>query len=122
MSIRAGNDIDASEAMRPALRQQLAYFLWKNRGPLTQEQFARRIGLSDSTVCRLEACKCNFSEKTLSQICWVFKCTLQDIFPYEFSKSNSASTGSIASPGQQPVWTPSQQAFAQTPVETGGQP
>ena len=95
-----------SEAMRPTLRQQAAYFVQKKRGSLTQLQFARRVGISDSTVCRLEAGKDNFSEETLTLICRAFNCSLQDIFPDEFTKTNSDRTGLKLIPAQKPVWTP----------------
>jgi len=108
-----------SEAMRPTLRQQAAYFVRKKRGSLTQVQFARRVGISDSTVCRLEAGKDNFSEETLSLICRAFNCTLQDIFPYEFSKSNHDFTVSIVSPNTQPVWA---QPEAASPAMTRESP
>ena len=92
--------------MRLRLRQQLAKFLQQRRGSLTLEQFAIRTGISDSTLWRLEDCSTNCSLETLLQICRAFNCTLQDIFPDEFAKTNADGPGANVNPAPKPVWTP----------------
>ena len=92
--------------MRMRLRKQLANFLRQRRGNLTYVQFAIRTGISDSTLWRLEECATNCSLETLILICRAFNCTLQDIFPDEFAKTNADHTGLKPNRAPKPVWTP----------------
>jgi putative transcriptional regulator len=59
---------------------QLAKFLRKRRGELTFAQFSRKIGISTSTLQRLEMGDQNVSIDTLEQICERLKCTVGEIF------------------------------------------
>jgi DNA-binding Xre family transcriptional regulator len=63
------------------LAVQLAAFLRKRRGDLTYAQFARKVGLSDSTLHRLEMGEQNVTLKTLEHICRRLKCRVGDVFP-----------------------------------------
>ena len=62
------------------LAVQLAAFLRKKRGDLTFQQFARKTGISDSTLHRLELAEQNVTLDTLEQICDRLKCRISDIF------------------------------------------
>jgi transcriptional regulator with XRE-family HTH domain len=62
------------------LAKQLGAFLRKRRGDLTYAQFARKVGLSDSTLHRLELGEQNVTLKTLEQIVERLKCSVSDVF------------------------------------------
>jgi len=66
--------------MAQTLEKQLGMFLRKQRGDLTYEQFARKIGTSASTLHRMENCLQNVTLKTLDQLCERLKCQMSDIF------------------------------------------
>jgi transcriptional regulator with XRE-family HTH domain len=69
-----------SIAVRYRLRKQLADFLRKRRGDQTFQQFARKIGLSDSTLQRIEMMEQNVTIDTLEHIVNRLRCTISDIF------------------------------------------
>jgi transcriptional regulator with XRE-family HTH domain len=58
----------------------LAEFLRKRRGNQTFQQFARKLGLSDSTLQRIEMMEQNVTIDTLEQIVNRLRCTVSDIF------------------------------------------
>ncbi len=62
------------------LAKQLGAFLRKKRGNLTYQQFSRKMGISDSTLHRLEMGEQNVTLKTLEQICSRLKCKVSDLF------------------------------------------
>jgi transcriptional regulator with XRE-family HTH domain len=62
------------------LRKQLGEFLRKRRGSLTLVQFARKLGISDSTLHRLELGHQNITIDTLEEILKRLKCSVADIF------------------------------------------
>ena len=62
------------------LAKQLAQFLHKQRGDLTFQQFARKTGISDSTLHRLELAEQNITLDTLEQLCDRLKCPIAEIF------------------------------------------
>ncbi len=66
--------------MAQRLAKQLGAFLRKKRGGLTYEQFSRKVGISDSTLHRMELGQQNVTLKTLEQICSRLKCSISDIF------------------------------------------
>ena len=66
--------------MADQLAKQLAEFLRKERGDLTYQQFARKTGISDSTLHRMELAQQNVTLKTLEQLCSRLKCKVSDIF------------------------------------------
>jgi DNA-binding Xre family transcriptional regulator len=66
--------------MADRLAKQLAAFLRKTRGDLTFQQFSRKVGISDSTLHRMELAEQNVTLKTLEQICDRLKCKVSDIF------------------------------------------
>ena len=62
------------------LAKQLAAYLRKQRGDLTFQQFARKTGISDSTLHRLELAEQNITLDTLEQLCDRLKCPITEIF------------------------------------------
>ncbi len=66
--------------MAQRLAKQLGAFLRKKRGDLTYEQFSRKMGISDSTLHRMEMGQQNVTLKTLEQICDRLKCKVSQIF------------------------------------------
>ena len=67
--------------MPAALKDQLAKFLREKRGELTLLQFARKLGISDSTLQRLEIGDQNLTLKSLQRIVSRLNCEIADIFP-----------------------------------------
>ena len=65
------------------LAKKLGKFLKQRRGEMTYEQFAKKLGLSDSTLHRLELAEQNVTLKTLEQIVTRLRCTVSDIFDSE---------------------------------------
>ncbi len=66
--------------MAQRLAKQLGAFLRKKRGDLTYQQFSRKMGISDSTLHRLEMGEQNVTLKTLEQICDRLKCKISEVF------------------------------------------
>lgn len=66
--------------MQSKLRLQIGRFLRTKRGDLTLAQFARKIGLSDSTLQRLEIGEQNLTIDSLEQIAKRLKCDVREIF------------------------------------------
>jgi len=62
------------------LAQALAENLRKHRGDLTQEVFARKLGISRATLTRLENAGQNTTIATLEQITKALKCKVGDLF------------------------------------------
>jgi transcriptional regulator with XRE-family HTH domain len=67
--------------VRYKLRKQLAEFLKKQRGDQTFQQFGRKIGLSDSTLQRIEMMEQNVTIDTIQHILDRLRCKVSDIFP-----------------------------------------
>lgn len=66
-----------------SLADNLAKNLRTRRGELTQEQFARKLGISRATLTRLEGGYQNTTIKTLEQICKSLKCNVCALFEDE---------------------------------------
>ncbi len=62
------------------LVKQLSENLKARRGKLTQEEFAKKLRISRSTLTRLENCSQNTTLKTLEQITKSLKCDIGDLF------------------------------------------
>jgi DNA-binding Xre family transcriptional regulator len=69
--------------MRQTLDNQLAVFLRKRRGEITYAAFARKLGITPSSLFRLENCQQGITLKTLQQIMDRLKCSWSDIFPVQ---------------------------------------
>jgi transcriptional regulator with XRE-family HTH domain len=63
-----------------SLADRLANNLRARRGDLTQEQFARKLGISRPTLTRLENGAQNTTIKTLGQIAKSLKIDVGDLF------------------------------------------
>jgi transcriptional regulator with XRE-family HTH domain len=66
--------------MAQRLAKQLGAFLRKKRGNLTYQQFSRKVGISDSTLHRLEMGTQNVTLKTLEQLADRLKCRISELF------------------------------------------
>ena len=62
------------------LSEKLAKNLRKRRGQLTQEAYARKLGISRPTLNRLENASQNTTLKTLNQITKSLRCDIGDLF------------------------------------------
>jgi DNA-binding Xre family transcriptional regulator len=62
-------------------RERLAYYLRTLRGNEGQIAFARRLGISQSTLQRLEMAEQNVGLDTLETICARLHCEIGDLFP-----------------------------------------
>lgn len=72
---------DTIRFVAQTLAQKLGAFLRKKRGDLTYAQFARKTGISDSTLHRLEIGQQNVTLKTIEQLTERLKCKVSEIFP-----------------------------------------
>jgi transcriptional regulator with XRE-family HTH domain len=63
------------------LAQRLAKRLQELRGDMPQVQFARRLGISKSSLNRMEIGDQNVSLNTLERLCTRLKCDIADLFP-----------------------------------------
>lgn len=50
------------------------------RGGKTQDAFARKLGISQATLARLESGAQNTTIKTLQQICKALRCDIEELF------------------------------------------
>jgi DNA-binding Xre family transcriptional regulator len=66
--------------VRYRLRKQLADFLKQKRGRNTFTDFSRKVGLSSSTLQRIEMMQQNVTLDTLEHIVRRLHCKLSDIF------------------------------------------
>lgn len=62
------------------LDEKLAQFLRQRRGVTTYTAFARKLGISASTLHRLENCQQSATLERVSQIMIRLKCDASDIF------------------------------------------
>ena len=75
-----GRPLRTIQAVAQRLAKRLGAFLRKKRGNLTYAQFARKAGLSDSTLHRLEMGEQNVTLKTIEHLTQRLKCTVSDLF------------------------------------------
>ena len=66
-----------------SLQKQIGRFLRRKRGAKTYAQFARKIGLSASSLQRMELGEQNVTVTTLEFLLKRFKCRITDIFDSE---------------------------------------
>ena len=62
------------------LVENLARNLRALRGDKTQDAFARKLGISQATLARLESGAQNTTIKTLQQICKALRCNIGELF------------------------------------------
>jgi DNA-binding Xre family transcriptional regulator len=65
------------------LAKRLAKRLVELRGDMAQYHFARRLGVSKSSLNRMELGDQNVSLKTIEKLCARLKCDVADLFPRE---------------------------------------
>jgi transcriptional regulator with XRE-family HTH domain len=70
--------------VRRNLDRQLAKFLRKRRGSLSYAEFARKVGLSHTTLHRLERGEHRLTLSKLETVLTKLKVSMKDIFPHEF--------------------------------------
>jgi transcriptional regulator with XRE-family HTH domain len=63
-----------------SMQKQLGQFLRKKRGKMSYPAFARKLGISSSSLHRMEMGQQNVTIKTLEFILKRFKCSVSDIF------------------------------------------
>ena len=66
---------------RATLKKQLASYLRKERGDLTFAQFARKTGISNSSLQRLERGDQNLTIASLETLLQKLKVGIRDVFP-----------------------------------------
>ena len=67
--------------MRKGLNHQVATFLRGRRGDESYAAFGRRVGLSGSTLFRLENGEQSITMQKLELVLSRLKCTVADVFP-----------------------------------------
>ena len=63
------------------LRQRLAHELRRRRGDTPHRDFARQLGISKSSLHRLEMGEQNIGLDLLEQLCRRLHCTIGELFP-----------------------------------------
>lgn len=63
------------------LRSRLAAFIRQRRGSTPQRVFARKMGVAQSTIMRIENEDQNVTLQTLEQLCKAFHVDVADLFP-----------------------------------------
>ena len=63
------------------LRTRLARFIKERRGDMPQREFARKIGVGQSTIMRIENLDQNVTLDTLEQLCKYFRLDVAELFP-----------------------------------------
>lgn len=63
------------------LRSRLAAFIRQRRGSMPQRAFARKIGVAQSTIMRIENEDQNVTLLTLEQLCKAFQVDVGELFP-----------------------------------------
>jgi DNA-binding Xre family transcriptional regulator len=66
--------------MAASMQKQLAQFLRKKRGEMSYPAFARKLGVSSSSLHRMEMGEQNVTLKTLEFLLKRLKCRVTDIF------------------------------------------
>jgi transcriptional regulator with XRE-family HTH domain len=62
------------------MQKQLGQFLRRKRGKLSYPAFARKLGVSSSSLHRMEMGEQNVTLKTLQHLLKRLKCTVADMF------------------------------------------
>ncbi len=66
--------------MAASLQIRLGRFLRKRRGPLSLPAFARKLGISSSSLHRMEMGEQNVTLKTLELVLKRLKCGMSEVF------------------------------------------
>jgi len=65
--------------MAQTLTKKLGSFLRKKRGKLSYQQFAEKVGLSDSSLHRLEKGEQNVTLESLEQLAKKLRCSVSEM-------------------------------------------
>jgi transcriptional regulator with XRE-family HTH domain len=63
------------------LQKRLAKFIKEKRGDISQREFARKIGVSQASITRIENHEQNVTLDTLEHICKYYRVDIADLFP-----------------------------------------
>ena len=74
------------------LRKRLAHRIRRLRGTMTQRDFARRLGISKSSLHRIEMSEQNVGIDMLERFCQRLKCDLNDLFVTDEEERQKASS------------------------------
>jgi DNA-binding Xre family transcriptional regulator len=66
-----------------SMQKQLGDFLRKKRGKMSYPAFARKVGISSSSLQRMEMGEQNVTLKTLEHLLKRLKCDVSDVFDIE---------------------------------------
>jgi DNA-binding Xre family transcriptional regulator len=66
--------------MAASLQKQLGQYLRKRRGEMTLPAFARKLGISSSSLHRMEMAEQNVTLTTLERLLKRLKCNVADVF------------------------------------------
>jgi DNA-binding Xre family transcriptional regulator len=66
--------------MAASLQKQLGQYLRKRRGEMTLTAYARKLGISSSSLHRMEMGEQNVTLTTLERLLKRLKCSLTDVF------------------------------------------
>ena len=75
-----GKPVPHTSAMAASLQKQLGRFLRVKRGKLTLPAYARKLGISSSSLHRMEMGEQNVTLKTLEQLLKRLNCRIVDVF------------------------------------------
>jgi transcriptional regulator with XRE-family HTH domain len=75
-----GNASPHNEGMVDSLQRQLGRYLRQRRGRLSLPAFARKLGISSSSLQRIEIGEQNVTLKTLELLLKRLKCRWSDVF------------------------------------------
>lgn len=68
------------QGVRTTLDRQFAVFIRKQRGEMPYRDFARKLGISKSSLARLEMVEESITLKRLNQVLNRLKCQPEDVF------------------------------------------
>ena len=66
--------------MEPSLDKQFAAFIRKKRGEITYQEFARKVGLTKSSLHRIEQGEQSITLRNLEVVLKRLKCKVKDVF------------------------------------------
>lgn len=75
-----GRTLPQNAIVAASMQKQLGEFLRKRRGDLSYPAFARKMGISSSSLHRMEMGEQNVTLKTLEFLLKRLKCTVNDVF------------------------------------------
>ncbi|GFZ81676.1 hypothetical protein GCM10011403_26310 [Pseudohongiella nitratireducens] len=85
------------------LRERLAIYVRTQRGDTPQRRFARRIGVAQSTIMRIENQEQNVTLDTLEQLCRAFHVDVAGLFAEDMKKGPTEYAGRHTSRPVTPV-------------------